>query len=43
MSIARLTIEMDSDEKRKFKAKATYDGKTLKEKVEELIRDYLRK
>jgi len=38
----RLTIEMDSDDKNAFKAKSASEGKTLKEKLTELIRDYLR-
>ena len=38
----RLTIEIEELEKREFKGKSAGEGKTLKEKVIELIRDYLR-
>ena len=38
----RLTIELDSDIKRRFNGKSAYEGKTMKEKVLELINEYLR-
>ena len=39
----RLTIEIDSQTKNKFKGKAAGEGKTIKEKLVELINEYLRK
>lgn len=43
MNDTRLTIEIDQETKNQFKGKAALEGKTLKEKLIELIRDYIRK
>jgi hypothetical protein len=43
MDDTRLTVELDKKTKRDFKAKACYEGKTLKEKIIELINEYLTK
>ena len=39
----RLTIEIDQETKNKFKARASNDGKSLKEKIIELITEYIQK
>lgn len=39
----RLTIEIEEDLKREFHSEAVKEGKTLKEKIIELIHDYLQK
>ena len=41
MEEPRLTIEIDPELKRAFKAKVILEGKDMKEKVEEMISDYL--
>lgn len=39
----RLTIEINEETKNRFKSKAAGEGKTIKEKLLELIEEYLRK
>lgn len=39
---ARLLVDVDEELKRKVKSKASYEGKTLRKIVEELLEKYLK-